>query len=93
MLSVVKVVGSSMKPTLDSGDFVLTTRLFRRLRVGDLVVCKHRQYDTIIKRVTSIEPSGTLKVAGDAPDSLQEEDFGPLSLEDIKSKVLFSIRR
>ncbi len=93
MLGVIKVDGNSMEPTLYSGDFVLTTRLFRRLSVGDLVVCQHPQFGRIIKRIEAIDIDGRYLLKGDNPSSLTPERMGWLERSKMTAKVWLTITK
>ena len=51
---IVKVVGDSMSPTLNDGDYVLTKKP-RRLTPGLIYVVNHSDLGRIIKRLKSID--------------------------------------
>jgi nickel-type superoxide dismutase maturation protease len=92
-----KVIGGSLSPFLRHGDFVLLVRTAwwpRRLRPGDVIVFLHPVYGRMIKRIQSISPDGCeLFVIGDAPDSIDSRQFGPISRSAVFGKVLFLFRQ
>lgn len=65
-LGCYKVAGDSMLPYYYSGDFVIAYRRFHSVfKQGEVVVVRHPQFGTIIKRIISIENNGTLLLVGD----------------------------
>ena len=62
MLSIRRVVGDSMLPTLRPGTVVIALR-WRRVRQGDVVIIRHEGIDKI-KRVHKLRP-GSVYVLGD----------------------------
>lgn len=97
MLRILKVTGESLSPFLMAGDYVLVGSLPRRLlsiREGDIVVLRHPQYGTLIKRVESLSAGGDeLFVVGDHPDSIDSRMFGPVRRASVVGKVLKAFRK
>lgn len=93
MLNIIKIVGDSMSPTLDAGDFVCVWRRIKSINVGDLVVCDHPKYKRLIKRVAAIDLDGRCLLEGDNPQSLSSEKMGWFSLESLYGKVIFKIKK
>ena len=89
MLKIFKVRDRSMEPYLNSGDYVLATRLYAKLKEGDTVVLKHPAKPmTIIKRVKKIVP-GSLYVAGDNQQlSEDSRSFGLVRMQNVLGKVI-----
>ncbi len=65
-----RVGGSSMEPTLRSGDEVLIAP-HRRVKCGVIVVARHpfKTDVSLIKRVTAIDPDGRATLEGDNPSA------------------------
>lgn len=82
----VTVVGSSMEPTLSDGDRLLVmSRRVRTPRLGDLVVFAHpvpgAEPSLLVKRLVEICPREEFAyfvVRGDAVESLDSRNFGPI---------------
>jgi len=91
MLSIFKVKGKSMFPTLKDGELILTRKyLFDRPRPSDIIVLKHplQPEMKIVKRVESMLDNGDLIVKGDNKESTDSEVFGPIKRESVVGKVL-----
>ena len=90
-LRYLAVVGDSMAPTLQAGDWVLARRSSRS-RVGDVVVLTDPRFPErlLVKRVAEVRPTGCF-VLGDAPDaSTDSRHFGPVHT--VFGPVLWRIR-
>jgi hypothetical protein len=57
MITFVRVLGSSMQPTLLGGDVLLARRLDRPPRVGEVVLARAPQ-GVVVKRVVGVSPAG-----------------------------------
>lgn len=88
MLRLIKVQGESMAPRLHSGDFVLTSRWYRRLETGSLVVVDHALYGYMLKKVLHIAPDGQLWLGGENNQSMPPERIGWVSPRRIVGKVI-----
>ena len=89
------VVGFSMKPTLQEGDELLIAQR-KSLRVGDIVVLKHRTEPaiTIIKRVTRLGDGGSVWIEGDNPDeSTDSRQFGEINRNELTGVVTSRLHR
>lgn len=82
-----------MLPTLSEGDFVLISRYFRSLNVGELVVCQHPTYKRLIKRIEAIDLDGKYLLRGDNPQSVSPEKMGWIERSQILGKVLMQIKQ
>lgn len=91
MLNLIKVKGESMSPRLQDGDFVFTSRLHKKLKVGHLVVVDHAFYGFIVKKVLHIAPDGQLWLGGENNKSLESERIGWVSARRVVGKVIFCI--
>lgn len=86
----VVVTGSSMQPTLTSGDRLLVIRAGRP-RAGHLVVVPDpRQPDRLlVKRATEVR-DGQVVVRGDNPaSSTDSRDFGPMPFDVLKGRAVY----
>jgi nickel-type superoxide dismutase maturation protease len=78
------VVGTSMRPSLDPGDWLLvdpSAFASRAPRASDLVAVPDPRQPSrwLVKRVTGVAPDGRLELAGDDPDaSTDSRAFGPV---------------
>ena len=94
----VEVAGTSMRPTLEPGDWALAIRV-RSVRRGDIVVVEHpeRPGFELVKRVVHISgdvaPDGfelvdEIWVEGDEPEaSSDSRRFGPLPIGRVRARV------
>jgi len=94
----VEVAGTSMRPTLEPGDWALAVRV-RRVRRGDVVVVEHpeRPGFDLVKRVVhvpgDVAPDGRvlmdeLWIEGDEPEgSTDSRRFGPVPMERVRARV------
>ena len=94
----VEVAGTSMRPTLEPGDWALAVRV-RSVRRGDVVVVEHpeRPGFELVKRVVhvagDVTPDGfelgdEIWVEGDEPEaSSDSRRFGPLPIERVRARV------
>ena len=82
--------GTSMNPTLKDGEVVLVARE-AAIEVGDIVVAKHpfEQDSEVVKRVERINERGHYFLVGDnLEESIDSRDFGAVTREYIKGKVV-----
>jgi len=92
MFKLFKVTGDSLVPDYRNGDYVLVTRLFRKLQQNDMVVFSKDTYGMMIKRVQQVRRNGTeYFVEGTHPDSIDSKHFGPVQRQDVIGKVLWHI--
>lgn len=92
MFRLIKVQGESMSPSLHNGDFVFTSRWYRKLKMGHLVVVDHALYGLMVKKVLHIAPDGQLWLGGESNKSLQSERIGWVSPRRVVGKVIGRIR-
>jgi nickel-type superoxide dismutase maturation protease len=94
----VAVVGASMEPTLQPGDWLLVDpTAFRRRqpRPGQLVVAPDpRQPERdLVKRVAAVDLDGRLLLAGDARDaSTDSRTFGAVDPATVRGRPWFRVR-
>jgi nickel-type superoxide dismutase maturation protease len=97
-LLVVRVHGPSMLPTFEHGDAVLAVRigldkrLRKRLRPGDIVVCRlppaaRAPASLVIKRVREADDEEVFLV-GDGPHSYDSRQFGPVATGHVVGRVV-----
>ncbi len=101
MLRLLRVQGDSLSPEYQEGDFVVLAAIVagaagpffsRRLKPGDVIVFRHVQYGTLIKKVERVTPEG-IEVAGTHPDSLDSRLLGSIDARDVVGKVIWHIGR
>ena len=89
------VVGSSMAPTLQSGEWLLVDPdgyAARSPREGDLVLAPDPREPArlLLKRVAQVDPDGWLRLAGDAPDaSTDSRAFGSVDPATVEGRPWF----
>ncbi|PHS41539.1 MAG: peptidase S24 [Robiginitomaculum sp.] len=88
-MRLIKVIGDSMSPTLNGGDYVLTIRP-RSLRPGFIYVVEHTDLGRIIKRLERVE-DGRYYFAGDNPNSTPSAVIGPVSAPRIRERAVLKI--
>ena len=90
MLQLFKISGNSLFPLYKDGERVLCRKVFSstKLRVKDTVVFKKNTHGMMIKQVKSINEQGYF-VEGTDPMSIDSRNFGSVTKEEIKYKVLF----
>jgi signal peptidase I len=96
MLKLLKIVGESLSPDFEHGDFVLVSKipfLFSPPAVGDVIAFHQPGYGTLIKRIQAVEAKGGVQVIGTQPDSTDSRVFGPVRSEDIIGKVVWHIHK
>jgi len=96
ILTLLKVLGDSLWPLYEDGDYVLAVhpRLARPIKPGDVVVFRHPVYGIMIKKVERLAPDGqALYVVGTHERSVDSRDFGAVSRQSVLGKVIWRIHR
>ena len=96
MLKLLKIVGDSLTPNFEHGDFVLVSKipfLFRSPSPGDVIAFHQPGYGLLIKRIQEVNSDGKLKVIGTLPESVDSRVFGAVRQEDMIGKVVWHIRK
>lgn len=103
MIKIIKVTGNSLSPEFREGDFVvLATKAWRFLRSpfffslkpGDVLVFRHEEHGTMIKKFDHYEDNGDkLFVIGTHHHSVDSSQFGPIEKEALIGKVLWHISK
>lgn len=92
MLRIHKVIGDSMSPDFQEGDFVVLAAIpffLKRLKIGDIIIFDHKPYGRLIKRIASFDPeTAEAYVEGTRPDSLDSQRLGTISRSAIHGKVI-----
>jgi len=89
MIRIVKVIGDSMSPTLNDGDYILTLKP-RSVRPGFIYVVNHSDLGRIVKRLDRVE-DGRYYFTGDNPKSTPSAVIGPVTRERIIGRMVFKI--
>lgn len=85
-LDLYQVNGSSMNPTLESGDSVLCNNAYRHLEKGDIVVFDKQNSDvSVVHRIHSIHNESLIETKGDANEFV---DSALKNKSEIKCKIL-----
>ncbi len=93
VFTLCKIVGQSMSPTLESGDFVIGYNWKRNLGVSDLVIADHPFYGRIIKRVIERCSVRGFRLAGDHTLSTSTDQLGWVKPAWVKAKVFLLVKR
>jgi nickel-type superoxide dismutase maturation protease len=97
MFQLLRVTGESLSPLFQEGDYVLVAKSpfwLRRIRPGDVVVFRHAEYGTLIKRVERLSPEGDdLFVVGTHEWSTDSRQFGAIHRSDLIGKVVWSTHK
>lgn len=76
MIQVVKIVGRSMEPVLNGGDYGVFFR-FSKLKPNSIVLVDHPRYGRIVKSVRSVE-GDELELEGTCAHSLSTQQLGKI---------------
>ncbi len=91
MIRLVKVVGDSMSPTLNDGDYIVTIKP-RSVRPGFIYVINHSDLGRIVKRLERIE-NNRYFLKGDNPKSTPRTVMGPVANDRIIGRVFLKISK
>jgi len=89
MIRLIKVVGDSMSPALNDGDYILTIKPWS-VRPGFIYVVNHSDLGRIVKRLDRIE-NGRYYFSGDNPKSTPGAVIGPVTRARIIGRMLLKI--
>lgn len=93
MLSLLKIEGNSMLPTMANGNFVVVSHFFFGCKPGDIVVINHPIYKKIVKRIKKISEDGELWLQGENIESVSSEKMRWIDKEWVKGKVILTIAK
>ncbi len=90
MIRLFKVSGHSLFPLFKDGQRVFCIKIFRftSLNIADVVVFEKNPHGLMIKQIKSIEKEAYF-VQGTDAFSIDSRNFGTLSRNELKYKVLF----
>lgn len=88
--ALIRVMGESMCPILDPGDFALFRRC-RHYREGDILLVEHPQFGVIVKRAVDIN-SERLWLEGITRKSVSREALGQISWAQVKGRLVWHVR-
>lgn len=93
MFKFIRILGDSLYPDYQEGDFVLISKIpfyLNWIRPGDVVVFNHPRYGKMIKRVLYVNPTKQeYFVIGNGNHSVDSRRFGPLGANAFVGKVLY----
>jgi signal peptidase I len=96
MLKLLKIVGDSLTPGYQDGDFVLVSKIpfiFHPPAPGDVIAFRQPGYGLLIKRIQSVNQGGEMNVIGTRIESIDSRMFGPVRQQDMIGKVVWHIRK
>ena len=83
-----------MFPEYSHGDFVVATKfpfVIKKLTVGDDIIFFHKDYEYLIKRISSVFPDGRFFVKGINQHSIDSNKLGLIDFNSIKGKIIYHI--
>ncbi|MEM9174774.1 MAG: nickel-type superoxide dismutase maturation protease [Myxococcota bacterium] len=89
---LVRVVGESMAPALEDGDFVLVGPN-ATLSPGHVVLVRHPRFGVIVKRLHAQASDGRYAIAGDNAASTASQSLGPIEPSAILGVARWRISR
>lgn len=87
-ISKFTVYGSSMVPSLQPGQDILSLNWFYKPEVGDTVIIKQDGRE-MVKRVTKIDGRQILVRGDNTEESTDSRHFGPINVDQIVGKVIY----
>lgn len=96
LLSLFKVYGHSMEPTIRNGSMVLCSGipyLFSKPKVGDIALFSNKKKKAFVKRIQRIEGGRYVCMGDNKVDSLDSKSFGPIVRRNIIGKVVVILGR
>lgn len=86
MLMFRRVVGASMEPKLKNGQMIISSRLYRTLHPGNVVVVSHNGKEKV-KRVERVNSEKVFVVGDNLAHSTDSRKFGWLPITQVVGKV------
>lgn len=90
-------IGNSMYPTLKSGDVIIYTRLFFKIKVDGIYMFLRPIEDGSLRHVTkrvTEKVDNKLFVEGDNPSgSFDSRHYGYIDAKDVEARYLFTIKK
>ncbi len=96
MPKLLKIVGDSLTPGYQHGDFVLVSKipfLLHPPSPGDVIAFHQPGYGLLIKLIQSVNADGEFYVIGTQPESIDSRVFGAVRQKDMIGKVVWHIRK
>ncbi len=91
-LKVFRVTDHSMEPSIKEGDYVLASRLHRKLHIGDVVILRHPTRNIyVIKRVKQLSGGSAFVLGDNSAISEDSRSFGPVKIATIFGKVIYKV--
>ncbi len=91
-IRIFKVRDRSMEPAIREGDYLIVSRWYGRLRVGDIVVLRHPNKDImIVKRISTISSSKIYVIGDNKALSEDSRKFGGVDRGRVIGKVLLRV--
>jgi len=88
-LKLYRVNGSSMLPTYQPGDVLITWSWFRP-RVGQVVISSHER--NLVKRIREISGRAVWLEGDNRAASTDSRQFGPVDVKQISSRVVARVK-
>lgn len=90
LFPIVQVIGDSMYPTYKDGEYLHGYRLFSKIKVGDVVVCKlNRKGEklSVIKRIAEIKGDEVFILGDNSEVSYDSREYGYVPKKNIICRV------
>ena len=91
-ISLFKVEGNSMSPTVPDQSFVLAIKTAKIIATKSLLIINHISYGKILKKLVKIDDNKKLWFEGENLSSVSKEMIGPVKSENVIGKVIFVIK-
>ena len=91
-LSVYKIEGDSMSPSLNNGTFVLI-KPFKKIKINKFFIFQHKTYGTLVKKLVKIDSSNHFWFEGEHQSSISKSQVGPIKENNILGQIVFSISK
>lgn len=81
-----------MSPTYNHNDYIVSAYWpFIKMYKGHIVVVSHPTFNTIVKRIKSLDNQGRMQLSGDNLLSTESEKIGWVTKENLLGRVIFHI--
>lgn len=91
MLKLFKIKGDSLFPLFKDKQLVVALKSKNiKLKIGDIVVFYQKDYGLMIKKIQKIQ-NNSYYLIGTVPHSIDSRNFGYITKDDIKYKIIFAL--
>ena len=91
-LSIYKIEGDSMSPSLKNNTFVLI-KPFKTKKINRFFIFQHKTYGKLVKKLVKIDSSNNFWFEGEHQSSISKTQIGPVKENNILGQIVFSISK